>query len=182
MRTSISRSLVALALAFSLLPLSACTKEPITPPEQEKEEEITLAASNARDYIGVNFSFGELSKMSSESSEKERISCIAYIEVFPIGEYRFKSTKVVLTMEQSFLGDYTLMRGLEWLPEEKRVTLTLDKNGYGSACLYLHREYSKNEEDVFDPFMFPKRLRHPSEAGTWSVKISAASGTVIENK
>ncbi len=184
MKIRLLKLLIASVLICSLLPLSSCTKEPELPPEQEqeKEEKITLTAANAKEYIGINLSFGELSKMSSETSEKERVSCIAYIEVFPTGEYQFESAKVALAIEQSFVGDYTLSRFSEWLPEEKKVTLTLDKNGYGSTRLYLYREYSKDAEDIYEPYMFPRRLRHPSEAGKWSTMAISASGTVIKVK
>lgn len=195
MRISIPKSLVALALAVSLLPLSSCTKEPVAPSkteEQQTEEEVELTAANIGDYIGTNLCFGEIYVTDMPSENTERISCVCYIDVFPTGEYNFESATVVISLQDisnviNFFGYPTATWSIYYGISPKEIAVALDKDGYGRTSVYLKRiNHPKEVPDsviqskVDDYSKYREDYKHPLQTGNWSVKFESASGKVTE--
>lgn len=183
MKTRIFKPLMALVLAFSLLTLPSCTKELKLPPEQEQEQEqikeeiINLTATNAKKYIGTNLCFEDIYVAQKSSEDSAVISCICYVDVFPIGEYAFEATEITLSLKHD---DHKIYTGPSYLwsiypnhttpislAKIAEISITLDKEGNGRASFYLCKGG--------DP-------EHPLQSGDWYVEVTKASGTVTEEK
>lgn len=162
--------IIATVLICSLLLLSSCTKE----------QGVTLSTDNIEEYVGINFSFGEISVTEMSSEDSSRISCICYVEVFPIGECAFDAAKITLSLKHDYgltaLGSskdkwviYPQSSAFNFGKEKDgEISVSLNKEGNGSASFYLCREGD---------------VKHPLQSGgDWSVEVTEASGTATAEK
>ena len=152
--------------------LSACSKESGKPLETEQEpteERIKLSSANIDEYIGTNLSFGEIYVTDLPTEDTERISCVCYIDLFPIGDYAFEAATVTVKLE-----DLSKHVNKSDYPETKwsvfygasstnstspsGITVSLDKDGYGSACVYLKRNNHPKEVPEYILLGVPKSL------------------------
>lgn len=159
------KRLLILILLCSTVLFSSCSEDELS--------EISLSTENIREYIAVNLSFGDI--VAEEiSAGSYYLSCICYIDIVPIGDYKFNSASIGYNLPSTKDWKAVEVNGSEKDSEIKTIyntqnaVLKLDKDGYGSTRIYLYG-YSSSIEKM-----------HPTQRGEWKLDIQSVSGTVFD--